>query len=182
MPQIPPEAPLTVVVAPQDVQCCQDRGAGGLCSRSGGGRARRICVPVEMTAVTSTGGLLPRDLLDRIAAGDPTLDGTHAETYGLARGERLNNAVTHSWNRLDTLWERFTAEEVAHDGERAGTGLTRRRFTLPLLEELGFADLRRRTTCISTAGTTRSVMSGPDRCLFTSSVPGCLSIGAHRAP
>ena len=94
-----------------------------------------------MTAVTSTGGLLPRDLLDRVAAGDPALDGSHAETYGLARGERLNNAVTHSWNRLGTLWERFTVEEAGHDGERAATGLTRRRFSLPLLEELGFADL-----------------------------------------
>ena len=94
-----------------------------------------------MSAVTSTGGLLPRDLLGRVAAGDPDLDGTHAETYGLARGERLNNAITHSWNRLGALWERFTVEEAAHDGERAVTGLTRRRFTLPLLEELGFADL-----------------------------------------
>ena len=89
----------------------------------------------------STGGLLPRDLLDRVAACDSTLDGTHAETYGLARGDRLNNAITHSWNRLGTLWQRFTAEEAVHDGERAATGLTRRRFSLPLLEELGFADL-----------------------------------------
>ena len=94
-----------------------------------------------MTAVTSVGGLLPRDLLDRIAVGDPTLDGTRAETYGLSRGDRLGNAITDSWNRLGTLWERFTDEEAAYDGERAVTGLTRRRFTIPLLEELGFAAL-----------------------------------------
>ena len=95
-----------------------------------------------MSAVTSTGGLLPRDLLDRVAAHDPTLDGTVPESYGLARGERLNNAIAHSWNRLGTLWERFGAELAALNGsERAATGLTRRRFTLPLLEELGFADL-----------------------------------------
>ena len=94
-----------------------------------------------MSAVTSTGGLLPRDLLDRVAAGDSSLDGTRAETYGLARGDRLSNAITHSWNRLGTLWNRFISEEAAHDGERAATGLTRRRFSLPLLEELGFADL-----------------------------------------
>ena len=95
-----------------------------------------------MSAVTSTGGLLPRDLLDRVAAHDPTLDGTVPESYGLARGERLNNAIAHSWNRLGTLWERFSAELAALNGsERAATGLTRRRFTLPLLEELGFADL-----------------------------------------
>ena len=95
-----------------------------------------------MSVVTSTGGLLPRDLLDRIAAHDPTLDGTVPESYGLARGERLNNAIAHSWNRLGTLWERFSTELAALSGsERAATGLTRRRFTLPLLEELGFADL-----------------------------------------
>ncbi len=104
-------------------------------------RSGRIPVLAEMTAITSTGALLPRDLLERIAAGDPTLEGTKAETYGLAPDDRLNNAIAQSWNRLGTLWEQFTAEEAAHYGERAATGLTRQRFTLPLLEELGFAPL-----------------------------------------
>ena len=94
-----------------------------------------------MTTITSKGALLPRDLLDRVAAGDPTLEGTHAETYGLAPDDRLNNAIVQSWNRLGTLWEQFTTEEAAHDGELAATGLTRRGFTLPLLEELGFVPL-----------------------------------------
>ena len=94
-----------------------------------------------MTTITSTGALLPRDLLERIAAGDPTLEGTDAEAYGLTPDDRLNNAIAQSWNRLGTLWEQFTAEEAVHAGERAATGLTRRRFTLPLLEELGFTPL-----------------------------------------
>ena len=85
--------------------------------------------------------MLPRDLLERVAAGDPTLEGTHAETYGLAPDDRLSNVIAQSWNRLGTLWEQFTAEEAVHDAERAATRLTRRRFTLPLLEELGFVPL-----------------------------------------
>ena len=104
-------------------------------------RSRRVLVPVAMTTITSTGALLPRDLLDRVTAGDPTLEGTHAETYGLAPDDRLNNGIAQSWNRLGTLWEQFTAEEAVHDSERAATRLTRRRFTLPLLEELGFVPL-----------------------------------------
>ena len=41
----------------------------------------------------SEGGLLPPDLLARIAASDPDLGGLRPEEYGLRRGERINEAV-----------------------------------------------------------------------------------------
>ncbi|MYI05971.1 MAG: N-6 DNA methylase [Gemmatimonadetes bacterium] len=94
-----------------------------------------------MSVVTTTGGLLPRDLLDRVATHDAKLDGTTPDSYGLAPGEQLSNSITHSWNRVGTLWERFNTElATLNDSERA-IGLTRRRLTLPLLAELGFVDL-----------------------------------------
>ncbi|MCY3924760.1 MAG: N-6 DNA methylase [bacterium] len=94
-----------------------------------------------MSVVTTTGGLLPRDLLDRVATHDAKLDGTTPDSYGLAPGEQLSNSITHSWNRVGTLWERFNTELAALDNSERAIGLTRRRLTLPLLAELGFADL-----------------------------------------
>ena len=94
-----------------------------------------------MSAVTTTGGLLPRDLLDRVATHDPKLDGTTPDSYGLAPGEQLSNSIAHSWNRVGTLWERFNSELATLDTSERAIGLTRRRLTLPLLTELGFTGL-----------------------------------------
>ena len=95
-----------------------------------------------MSAVVSTGGLLPKDLLDRVVARDSSLPGVSPQDYGLAPGERLNDAITRSWNRLIALWERFVeAETELPVEEKAATEVTRQRFVLPLLEELGFTDL-----------------------------------------
>jgi len=94
-----------------------------------------------MSVVTTTGGLLPRDLLDRVATHDAKLDGTTPDSYGLAPGEQLSNSITHSWNRVGTLWERFNTELATLDDSERAIGLTRRRLTLPLLAELGFTDL-----------------------------------------
>lgn len=94
-----------------------------------------------MSVVTTTGGLLPRDLLDRVATSDAKLDGTTPDSYGLAPGEQLSNSITHSWNRVGTLWERFNTELATLDDSERAIGLTRRRLTLPLLAELGFTDL-----------------------------------------
>ena len=94
-----------------------------------------------MSAVTTTGGLLPRDLLDRVATHDAKLDGTTPDSYGLAPGEQLSNSIAHSWNRVGTLWERFNSELASLDNSERAIGLTRRRLTLPLLTELGFAGL-----------------------------------------
>ena len=94
-----------------------------------------------MSAVTTTGGLLPRDLLDRVATHDDKLDGTTPDSYGLAPGEQLSNSIAHSWNRVGTLWERFNSELASLDTSERAIGLTRRRLTLPLLTELGFTGL-----------------------------------------
>ena len=93
-------------------------------------------------AVATVGGLLPRELLDRVAGNDPRLPGLDATDFDLAPSERPRDAMTRSWNRLSSLWTAFRRAEadLAEPGDRA-TRLTRERWLLPLLNELGFAGL-----------------------------------------
>lgn len=89
----------------------------------------------------SEGGLLPADLLRRLQDPQEKLPGTEPEAYGLAPGERLNEVLTQSWNRLRRHWTAFR-EAAAHLAEgQPGTGLTNDRWNLPLLRELGFGVL-----------------------------------------
>ena len=48
------------------------------------------------TTIRTEGGLLPPDLLERIATGEG-LDGLDPEDYGLEKGERLNEAISRAW-------------------------------------------------------------------------------------
>lgn len=91
--------------------------------------------------MSSVGGLLPRDLLDRVAAGDSSLPGVDPTDYGLVPGERLSDAVTRSWNRLQGVWASFREALVAVPDGEAATALTRERWSRPLFEELGYAGL-----------------------------------------
>lgn len=92
--------------------------------------------------VTSIGGLLPRDLLDRVSVADSALPGIDPTDYGLAPGERLSDAVTRSWNRLQGVWDAFSkALASLPESEQTATALTRERWLRPLFEELGFAGL-----------------------------------------
>ena len=94
------------------------------------------------TAVSTVGGLLPRELLERVANSDPKLPGLGATDFDLAPSERPRDAVTRSWNRLVSVWTAFRrAEEALANPEDRATRLTRERWLLPLLNELGFAGL-----------------------------------------
>jgi hypothetical protein len=88
--------------------------------------------------IRSEGGFLPPDLLRRVLDPKAKLPGTQPEDYGLPRGERLNEVITQSWNRLRKHWVEFRAT-VANlpEGEPA-TGITNDKWSLPLLRELGF--------------------------------------------
>lgn len=92
----------------------------------------------DFQAIRSEGGLLPSDLLRRVIDPRSNLSGTKSEDYGLPVGERLNEVITQSWNRLRRHWTEFrTANAHLPEGE-AGTGLTNDKWSLPLLRELGF--------------------------------------------
>ena len=95
----------------------------------------------EFQTVRSEGGLLPPDLLRRLLDRHASLAGTRPEDYGLSPGERLNEVITHSWNRLRRHYGEFRAAAANLPEGEAGTGLTNDKWTLPLLRELGFGFL-----------------------------------------
>jgi hypothetical protein len=99
--------------------------------------------PAMFTTIRTEGGLLSGELLTRVAAGDATLRGLRAEDYHLARGERVGEMVTRSWNRLTTAWKGF-AEALAAlpQSEATATSLTRERWLLVLFAELGYGRLQ----------------------------------------
>ena len=93
------------------------------------------------TTIHTEGALLPVDLLQRISENDKKLEGLNPESYHLAPGEKLNEAINRSWNRLSGLWGTFQAARGRLGSTDAGTTLTRERWLLPLFQELGFGRL-----------------------------------------
>jgi hypothetical protein len=92
----------------------------------------------DLQTIRSEGGLLPPDLLRRVLDPKEQLDGTRPEDYGLPQGERLNEVITQSWNRLRKHWAEFRAAAEHLPATEPGTGLTNDKWSLPLLRELGF--------------------------------------------
>ncbi|MGE0309546.1 MAG: N-6 DNA methylase, partial [Acidimicrobiia bacterium] len=93
--------------------------------------------------VRSEGGLLPVDLLLRVSTVDPKLPGLSPAGYHLVEGERLNEAINRSWNRLVGAWSSFrdALANVPAD-ERTATSVTRSRWLLVLFQELGYGQLQ----------------------------------------
>ena len=94
------------------------------------------------TTIRTEGGLLPADLLSRVAAQDKDLPGVRPADYHLVQGELIGERVTRSWNRLTGAWKAFTSALAALPETDAGTTLTRERWLLPLFEELGYGRLQ----------------------------------------
>jgi hypothetical protein len=67
--------------------------------------------------------------------------GLGPEDYGLAPGEKLNEAIARSWNRLTGLWRLFRKWIDAQPAADFATGETRKRWLVPLLAELGYGPL-----------------------------------------
>ena len=95
----------------------------------------------DFQTIRSEGGLLPLDLLRRLLDPRSGLTGSTPEDYGLRVGERLNEAITQSWNRLQKHWAEFHEVAANLPVGAGGTGLTNDKWSLPLLRELGFGFL-----------------------------------------
>jgi hypothetical protein len=90
--------------------------------------------------IRTEGALLPADLLQRIAANDRDVEGLDPSDYHLT-GERLNEAVSRSWNRILGVWTAFQSARSKLPDSDPGTTLTRERWLLPLFQELGYGRL-----------------------------------------
>jgi hypothetical protein len=87
-------------------------------------------------AVVTAGAILPADALGRIAS--LSLSGQGADDYALTPGLNVNNAIARSWADLSEAWRRFSNQLAQTPTGEATTRLTRERWLLPLLTELGW--------------------------------------------
>jgi hypothetical protein len=91
--------------------------------------------------IRAEGALLPVDLLQRIVENDKDLGGLTPESYHLS-GEKLNEAINRSWNRLLGAWAAFSvAKQKLPEGD-PGTSVTREKWLLPLFDELDYGRLQ----------------------------------------
>ena len=84
------------------------------------------------------GGLLPPDLLDRIAAGDA--EGQDVSAFGLGSNSRLIDEVQHAFSDAKAEWDAFQVRR--NRSSESPTTLTRQYWAAPFLEILGFQSLR----------------------------------------
>lgn len=91
--------------------------------------------------VHTEGAILPPDLLQSVTGGDDRLAGLTPSDYHLARGERINEQINRSWNRLIGVWAGFCSGMDTPGAGAQGTTLTRERWLLHLFQELGYGRL-----------------------------------------
>ena len=94
------------------------------------------------TTITSSGMLLPIDLLVRIADGDARLPGLTPDAYHLRSGERLNEAASRAWTQCKAAWDSFRRKLAAIPASDTATTLTRNEWLLPLFQELDYGRLQ----------------------------------------
>src|SRR5512144_3140812 len=83
------------------------------------------------------GGLLPPDLVSKLSSGDG-FAGLKSGAYHLAGGESPREAANRAWSYLTGVWTAYRAAlDQLPETDRA-TSLTRERWLLVLLRELGF--------------------------------------------
>ncbi len=108
--------------------------------------------------IRAEGALLPVDLLQRIVENDQDLGGLTPESYHLS-GEKLNEAINRSWNRLLGAWAAFQAgAEKLPEGD-PGTSVTREKWLLPLFDELDYGRLQT-TRAIEIEGKSYAISHG----------------------
>src|ERR671939_1185959 len=86
---------------------------------------------MPFVTVRSEGGLLPPDLLARIATNDAELGGLAPADYGLGKGERLGEATAQAWAACKIYWEAFKAIRSRLGEGESGVTETREQWVLP---------------------------------------------------
>lgn len=89
---------------------------------------------MKYIAIHSEGGLIPYDLLEKIANEDAP--GQKAADFGLAKGRRLSDEIQRVWSDAQDLWDIFRRRrESLPEKDPHGTTLTRERWIVPLLTD-----------------------------------------------
>ena len=79
---------------------------------------------MRYVAIRSEGGLIPYDLLDKIASEDAA--GQKPGDFGLPKGRRLTDEVSRVWADAQSLWSNFKRRrESLGDRDPYGTSITR---------------------------------------------------------
>ncbi|WP_436778205.1 Eco57I restriction-modification methylase domain-containing protein [Yinghuangia sp. YIM S09857] len=96
-------------------------------------------------SITLVGGLLPPDMLSRIATGKDVSGAAPADYRLYAANETVRDAAERSWAYLKGVWGAFkdalTAEGADDNPAIPAVGVTRDRWLLPVFEQLGFGRL-----------------------------------------
>ncbi len=101
----------------------------------------RISKNNTFQTIRSEGGLLPSDLLQRLSGRDKDIPGVSESSYHLS-GEKLNEAINRSWNRLSGAWKAFQDALTDVPDADPATSITREKWLLPLFEEFKFGRLQ----------------------------------------
>jgi hypothetical protein len=89
---------------------------------------------MKYIAIHSEGGLIPYDLLEKIANEDAP--GQKAADFGLAKGRRLSDEIQRVWSDAQDLWDIFSRRrDSLPEKDPYGTTLTRERWIVPLLTD-----------------------------------------------
>ena len=113
------------------------------CLTTEGGRTNEGTCERALCRMRTEGGLLPPDLMQRVAAGDRSLPGLTSKSYHLAQGERLNETIARSWNRVRGAWHGFCDALSQLPEDDPAVGLTRERWLGVIFQELHYGRLPR---------------------------------------
>ena len=90
-----------------------------------------------LTTVRTVGGLIPADLLARILAGED-LDGLTGDDFHLELGLSPKEAANRAWSVLTGAWAGYRDALASRPPDDRATALTREKWLLVLMRELGF--------------------------------------------
>ena len=93
---------------------------------------------VDFACVRTVGGLLPPDVLARVLASDSELAGLRPSDYHLSSGETPREAANRAWSYLTGVWAGYRAALAKLPEGDPAVGLTREKWLLVLLRELGY--------------------------------------------
>ena len=98
----------------------------------------------HFTTIRTEGGILPPDILLRVAELDKSLGGLTPDEYHLPSGDRINEAISRAWSLLVPAWRSFRKDHLTLPTGDTGARLTRDRWLLPLFQQLGYGRLTAR--------------------------------------